>query len=100
MLSLDEGPKAKQIAVLYEGDQEKHDFKQKGKPVYWYPKKDENKRMSLEDSAVFLKSTGFRSRYKLTPENHKLLIQCILKNKCPESASLTNKFYQIQSYLN
>ena len=99
MLSLDDGPGAKQIAMMYVGDPDKHDFKQKGKPVFWYRKKDEKKRMSLEDAEDFLKSETFRVRYRLTRENHKLLMDCILKNQCPESPALTNKFYLIKNDL-
>ena len=61
MLTLHNTPDTIEIAQLYDNDKDKN-----AKPVFWYPKKEEQYKMGVDDVANFLKSEKFRDYYKLS----------------------------------
>jgi len=99
MLSLDKGPGAIELAMLYDGNSEDHTPKMEGKPLYWLPRRNKKYRMSVEDAPSYLKSDDFRIRYKLSKEDHSALQECLLKDDCPAEGALVKRFYNIREDL-
>ena len=93
MLTLHKTPDTIEIAQLYDNDNDKSP-----KPVFWYPKKDEQYKMGVDDVANFLKSEKFRDYYKLSLLEARSIGEALQKgHDVPDAKKgLQNKFFKVK----
>ena len=89
MLTMHNKPECVEIATLYENEQDK-----KGKPIYWYPKKDALLKLGVDDVESYLKSPEFRDEYRLSKSAAAAISTALLKGEdVPDEKGLNNKFF-------
>ena len=92
MLTLHKTPETIEIAQLYDNDNDKSP-----KPVFWYPKKDEQYKMGVDDVVNFLKSEKFRDYYKLSLLEATAIGEALQKgHDVPDGKRLHNKFFKVK----
>ena len=92
MLTLHKTPETIEVAQLYDNDKDKN-----AKPVYWYPKKEEQYKMGVDDVANFLKSEKFRDYYKLSLLEATAIGEALQKgHDVPDGKRLHNKFFKVK----
>ena len=93
MLTLHKTPDTIEIAKLYNNDND-----QKPKPVLWYPKKEEQYKMGVDDVANFFKSEKFRDYYKLSLLEARSIGEALQKGHDVPAGQkgLHNKFFRVK----
>ena len=76
MLTLHKTEESIHIADLYDNEKDKNP-----KPIFWYPKKNKDLKLGLDDVEPYLKSTEFRNYYRLHPNTAKVIADALLKDR-------------------
>ena len=76
MLTLHKTEESIHIADLYDNTKDKNP-----QPIFWFPKKNKELKLGLEDVEPYLKSPEFRNYYRLHPNTAKIIAESLLKDR-------------------
>ena len=96
MLTLKKVDETTEVVKLYDSENDKHPV-----PVYWYPKRDPQLKMGVDDVSNYIGSEDFRDYYKLSVLGSQAIAEALKRGKdVPQGKlGLQNKFFTVKKDL-